>query len=198
MIRHEPRGIGERLKPVVLGKRHGGRAVHLRPVDQRFARQARRQLGHGIVHAQDHFQRVDAVAGRDHAADRLGPVLVQHPASRGRTEGHRGDLSDCDRHRVAFGDHHRTDVVQVFDEAQPADEVLHTVVLDRAGRHVEVGPPDRVVDLGQGDVCGVQRVGIEIDLIFTDEPADRGRFGHAVAARQGVPHREVLHRPQLV
>ena len=63
---------------------------------------------------------------------------------------------------------------------------------------IEVGPFDRLHQHGDGDIVGLQLVGIHRHLVLLDKAADAGHLGDAFHRSQLVAQVPVLQRAQLL
>src|SRR5258705_13879381 len=89
-------------------------------------------------------------------------------------------------------------IVNAGEPADAADEVFGVVGDDGFAADAHVAGADGGVKGVEGNVVGAKAGGIDIDLIFTHETADRGDFGHAGDAVELVADEKILNGAQLV
>src|SRR6185436_9060479 len=135
----------------------------------------------------------------DDAADDLSlAVQLRDPAARLGPEVDLAELGHGHGHAPLAGLHHDpAKIVERVNVAAPADEVLVLPHLEDAAADVLVRGLDRHRDLADRDSVGLEPPGIEIDLVLTDESADRRHLGHAVDALEPVAEVPVLEGSKL-
>src|SRR5690606_34233531 len=107
-------------------------------------------------------------------------------------------LIEGNRHAVSTGENDGAKVAQFFHETAPTDDVLDTIVLNRAGSNVSVAAPNRIDDLWERDIVAAKRFGIDVDLVFADETPDAGDLRDAFRALQRIADIPVLNAAQLL
>ena len=160
-------------------------------------RQAGLQRGDLSLHAVDHIDGADAVAGHDHAADGLVRSLDQRRGSEGIANLHLGHLLDEDRHAALGADDDVLDVTDIFDETEAAHDRPAAARLDDVAADVSVAPRDGVDDGRERDLVGAQACGIDVDLVLPHRAPDAGDFGDAGHRVELVADEPILERSQI-
>jgi hypothetical protein len=197
--------VGERDEDQLLDERPlervGGAVDELRAVveghDAHALGEPRLQLFKLALDRLDDFEDVDAVARHDHAAHRLGAVLVERAGAEGVAELHRRDVTDVDGGAVL---RREDDVLQVgrrLDQTQPAHDRPLPGLLDDVPADVLVRAPDGLDHGRERQPVGAQAVRVDVDLILLDVAADRRHLGHARHRVQLVADEPVLQRAQV-
>ena len=83
------------------------------------------------------------------------------------------------------------------DVAAAADHVLAAGKFNEAPADVVVPRADRFHDALDGNAVGEEGVGVEVDLVLPDKPADGGNFGNAGDGLQLKAQIPVLERAQF-
>ncbi len=184
----------ERLidQPGSIVERHDG---HLRnaSIRQRPFGKPRGNLFYFLFDILDGRQWILAVADDDDPTDYLRTALVQSTSAKRRTESDCRHIGNSDRYISRLLDDGHLDIREVFDESQPSDHVFGLVDLDGAGPDVDVRHPDGLKDVCERHAMGAHGVRIDVDLVFLDEPSDRGHFGDPIGREQRVADRPVLY-----
>ena len=85
-----------------------------------------------------------------------------------------------------------------LNKTHTTDDIFHPVHLDSARTDIEIGVTNRVDDLGKTDIIRSKCIGVDVDLVFFDKPADRGHLGNAVRPLQRIADVPVLDATDLV
>ena len=198
---------------------HGGDDDHLldegvaerrdRPLDQARAvvdrhdldpgREGRTELLDLLLHAADDVQRVLAIAHHDDAGHGLSvAVQIGGAAADLGAHAHAGDVLHEDRSAAfARADDDAVDVLAVLEIAAAPDEILALRHLDHAAAHVAVRAPHGRGHVGDRQSEATESDRVDGDLVLLLEAAHRGDLGDARDARERVPERVVLERPEL-
>ena len=169
-----------------------------RSVFERPTGKSRLNLLDLLLDGRDDGQRVLHVSRNDDTADRGCTLVIECAATQGGTQRHTSDVANPNRRVFPRDDHCRLEVVEILDEAQASHDVLDAIDLQGASADVEVALTHCVGDLGQADPVRPHRLGIYVDLILSDEAADRRHFADAFDGLQCIADRPVLNRSQLV
>ena len=114
------------------------------------------------------------------------------------TQDDLGDIPDEDRgpgHVVLNDD--RFDVLDRLGVAAAPDHVFFAGELHQPAADVVIPVPDSLDDLHQGNVIGLEGVGVDVDLILFLEASDGSDFGDPGDALEPVTHVPVLEAPEL-
>ncbi len=158
---------------------------------------ARRQRGlelrHARLHGVDHLQRVGART-RDHdAADGLAlSVEIRQPAPLCWSDAHRGYVAEQHGRAHLRTQHDLLEVLGRLHITPAAHVMLGAADLQDPPSHVRVGHAHLVHHGAQGNVECREPIGIDIDLILLDEPADARHLGDAGHGLQRVADVPVL------
>ena len=99
---------------------------------------------------------------------------------------------------VAHRDDRGTQVVQILDEADAADDVLHAVDFHGPGPHLHVGHLHGPEHVGQADPGRAHGVWVHLHEVLAHETAHPGHLADAVGGHEGVAHVPVLDGADLV
>src|SRR5205807_7417106 len=110
---------------------------------------------------------------------------------------HSGDVLQINRRAALDFEDNVFDVLDLFDVAAAADEILRRRDLKDAATDIGVAHLDRVDDITERNVVGDQRVWVEIDLILFYETTDRRDFRHAFHGCQRITEVPILNGTQL-
>src|SRR2546430_828158 len=160
-------------------------------------RQARLERLNLFLHAVDHVHGADAVARHDDTPDRLFGALHEGRRTERITDLHGGDLPDEDRHAALGGDNHILQVARALDQPETAYHGPRPTGLDDVAANVAVAAHDGIDDGRERDLVGAQAVGIHVDLVLPDEPADAGDLRHAGDRVELIPDEPVLDGAQV-
>ena len=136
----------------------------------------------------------DILAEADHhdpARDLAPPVKLGKAAPDLRTELDAGNILEKDGGAVATAAHR--DILQVLDALEisaTAHHVFDPGELQHPAFHILVALADGIHDHGNGQVVGLEAVGIDAHLILPDKAADAGNLGdpgHAFQGQLDVP-----------
>src|SRR5205823_8178433 len=124
-------------------------------------------------------------------------VQIRDAAPDVTAEMHVGDVFQINWRAVVDFEDNVFDVLDFFDVAAAADEVLGCRDFEHASADIGVTHFDRVHDVAERNVVGDEGVWIEIDLVLLYETADRRHFRHAFHGRERVAEIPILNRAQL-
>ena len=104
-----------------------------------------------------------------------------------------GDVLQINRRAVLDFKDNVFDVLDFFDVAATADEILSRGNFKDAATDIRVAHLDRTDDVTERNVVGDERVWVEIDLILLYKTADGRDFRHAFHGRERVAQVPVLN-----
>jgi hypothetical protein len=160
-------------------------------------RQASLQRGDLLLHAIDHVDGADPVTGDDHAANGLIRSLDQRRGSKGVADLHLGHLLDEDRHAAFGADDDVLHVADALDETEATHYRPAAARLDDVAADVPVAAHHGVDDGRQGNLVRAQAIGVDVDLVLLNRPADARDFGNAWHRVELVADEPVLERSQV-
>src|SRR5438094_7653187 len=110
---------------------------------------------------------------------------------------HSGDVLQINRRAALDFEDNVFNVLDLFDVAAAADEILRRRDLKDAATDIGVAHLDRTDDVTQRNVVGDQRVWVEIDLILFYKTADGRDFRDTFHRGKRVTEIPILDRAQL-
>ena len=135
---------------------------------------------------------------RDHdAADGFARALHQRRDSEGIADMHVGHLFHVHGNTASRLDRDATNVLDRSDQADAADDEPGAAGFDDIAADIQIAVAHRSHDRAERKVVAAKAVGIDVDLVLLDEPADRRHFGDTRDRVQLIADEPVLQRAQL-
>src|SRR5581483_10419606 len=146
----------------------------------------------------DHVPGVPAPQHQDDAGHDL-PLAVQHggPMANGVADLYLGHVADVHRGAADFLDHDVPNVLQRFDEADAAHDVLFGVLFEDVAAGVGVVLGDRFEYVMERQIVLAEQAGFHHDLVLLDESAQRIDVHHFGDALEQRPDDPILNGPHV-
>ncbi len=155
-------------------------------------------LGDALLHVLDHLLEVLPLQhDGDTCHDLAFPVSGDGSKASGMSLLHLGDVAYLDRSAVDGLDRDVGNVIQRFRHTESSDVILVGILLDIATTGIGIVLLKRIEDFRNGDIIGIESVGIHRHLILLDEATPTADLGDTRRARQLFSHDPILNGSQL-
>ena len=151
-----------------------------------------------LFHVLDDIERIDAEALQHDTAGHFAlPVQFGDAAPLVRAKLDARDVAQQHRRPVARLQHDIAEVVDAFQVALAANDILELGEFDGAAANIGVAGANRIAHLLHGDAEIAHSLRIEDDIVLADETADARNLGHAFCLGQRKFQVPVLDRPRV-
>ena len=188
-------GLVDQLRPII--KRHD---CHLRhcPIGKHPFGQTHLNFPDFLLDSINNRQWIFSIAGNDHAADGFDAVFVQYAPSFCRSDRHKCNIFDRQRHAIIHPNDCLLDILNGADVSQTSNDILNGIDFNRTGTDIQIAFAHRIHNFLQRDPRRSNRFRFQLNLVFFHIATYGSNFSYPFDRKQCIADIEILNGAQLV